>query len=74
MWYLIRRVLFLGNVILFLAAFALCIYAVARLILAPDTWLFCLLLFGIGVVSGILLYGLYLVRKSRFPLPGIDYK
>lgn len=74
MKYMIRRVLFLVNVLLILAAFALSVFAVVRVILAPDKWLFCILLLGIGVVAGILLYGLYLIRKSRFPLPGIDYK
>lgn len=72
--YLIRRTLFVGNVLLLIAGIVCCIYAIVRLILAPGTWLFSLLLFAVGVFSEILFTGLYILRKKSFPLPGIDYK
>ncbi|MBN1198217.1 MAG: hypothetical protein JXA23_02615 [Bacteroidales bacterium] len=74
MTYLIRRVFFVGNILLLMIGFACCIYAIVRWILEPDAWLFALLLFAIGFLAQLLFSGLYLLRKKRFPLPGIDYK
>ncbi|MBL6950930.1 MAG: hypothetical protein ISR57_09835 [Bacteroidales bacterium] len=69
-----RRILYLLNVLLILASFALCIYAIVMFFINPQDWVFTLELLGIGVGSGILFFILYVVRKSYFPLPGIDYK
>ena len=69
-----RRVLYLLNVICILAAFALCIYAIVMLFIHPQDWISTLDVLGIGVASTILFFFLYLIRKSYFPVPGIDYK
>jgi len=74
MSYITRRILFLANVILLLVSCIICIYSVFMLFINPDDWLFTLMLLGIGVITGVFFFVLYVVRKRKFPLPGIDYK
>ncbi len=69
-----RRVLYILNVILILASFALCIYAIVLFFINPQDWISTLVLLGTGVGCAILFFFLYIIRKSYFPLPGIDYK
>ncbi len=74
MSYIFRRVLFLTNVILLLASGALCCYSVFLFFANPQEWLFSLMKLGVGLFSGAFFLLLFIVRKRKFPLPGIDYK
>jgi len=62
MWYVKRKMLFLLNVILFIAAIGLCIFSIVRLILEPQDWQTSLLLLAIGIISGIFTFVLYIYR------------
>jgi|GEM_PF-1193632 len=74
MQYLIRRIFFVANVLLLLAGIAFCLYALVRLILNPSGWVISLILLAVGLMSEFLFARLYIIRKSKFPLPGIDYE
>jgi hypothetical protein len=74
MSYFFRRILFIVNVILLLASVTLCIYSVFTFIMTPGAWLFSLLLFGVGITTGLFFLMIYAIRKRTYPLPGIDYK
>ncbi|MFH1298092.1 MAG: hypothetical protein ABIJ04_12645 [Bacteroidota bacterium] len=74
MSYIFRRILFLANVILLLGSGALCAYSIFILFTNPEEWLFSLMMLGIGVITGVFFFVLYIVRKRKFPIPGIDYK
>jgi len=69
-----RGLWFLLNVILIIAATGLCIFSIVRLCFNLQDWKFSLLLLSIGIVTGIFSVALYIYRKSKSPLPGIDYK
>ncbi|MFC2102648.1 hypothetical protein ACFLS7_06595 [Bacteroidota bacterium] len=74
MSYIFRRVLFLANLILLLASGALCSYSAFLLFANPQEWLFALMKLGLGLLSGAFCFLLFVVRKRKYPLPGIDYK
>jgi len=69
-----RKLILLLNVKLIIAAIALCIFSIVRLIMVPAELQVNLLLLAGGVMSVILAYAFYIYRKSRFPVSGIDYK
>jgi len=69
-----RRVLFLFSVIFIITSLGIIVFAFITFFMDTRDWLFPLILLGIGLGSGTVSVILYLVRKSRFPVPGIDYK
>lgn len=74
MQYLLRKAFFVVNILLLLAGFSFCLYTLVRLILNPANWVIYLILFAAGLLSEFLFSRLYILRKSKFPLPGIDYE
>lgn len=74
MSYFFRLVLFLSNVMLFCGSVILCLYSLIMILVEPDEWTFRLALLGVGMAGGIISLVLYVVRKNKVPVPGIDYR
>ena len=74
-WYYIKRkTLYLLSLIFILVSLGTIIYFTINLFLDLDNWEIWLIKIAGSIIAFAIFCFLYVIRKSLFPLPGIDYK
>ena len=74
MSYKVKLILYLITKLFLIAAAFGILYSAYMLFTNLDEWIFWLAALVVNFILLGIFIGLYILRKSKFPLPGIDYK